>query len=65
VSEVFEQDLPELACRVQRAPGGEGLVWIDRDAAGCDKRQDVNPQAGWLERFGLQFHSRLPIDGLL
>ena len=65
LAEVFEQDVPELAYRVQLAPDGETLVWTERDASGREIRYDVDPQTDWVRRFGLDLLSGLPIDWLL
>jgi putative cardiolipin synthase len=65
VGEVFEQNAPELAYRVQLAPDGETLIWTERDASGQEVRYDVDPQTDWLKRFGLGLLSGLPIDWLL
>ena len=54
----------EAAYEVRLREDGEGLVWIERTAAG-EKRHDTEPGAGWFRRFAVGVYSALPIDWML
>jgi cardiolipin synthase C len=65
LAELFDRELRALAYEVLLAPQGEGLVWVEHDAAGAEIRYDVDPQTDWGLRFKVGFLSGLPIDWLL
>jgi cardiolipin synthase C len=65
LTKVFDEDLAQVAYEVRLAPQGEGLVWIERTAAGEEKRHDIDPETDWSKRFSVGFLSGLPIDWLL
>ena len=57
----LDHDVPLLAYEVRLAPQGDGLVWIDRGAAGEDKRYDLDPHADCHVRFKVDLLGR-PAD---
>ena len=61
----FDTVVPLRAYEVRLAPDGDGLQWIERSAAGEEKRLDHEPETSGLKRFGVQLLSILPIDWLL
>jgi putative cardiolipin synthase len=61
----FDTEVHDIAYEVRLAPRGDGLIWIERTAAGEEKRYDVDPETDWSKRFGVGILSSLPIDWLL
>jgi cardiolipin synthase C len=60
----FDADVPTVAYEVRLASDGDGLVWIERTAAG-ETRYDVDPGTTWLRRRQVDMLSILPIEWLL
>jgi putative cardiolipin synthase len=65
LADVFDKVVPEVAYEVRLAPDRERLVWIERTAAGEEKRYDHDPETDGLKRLQVQFLAILPIEWLL
>ena len=61
----FDVPVPDIAYEVHLAPNGDDLIWIERSAAGGEKRYDVDPETDAFMRWKVQLLSRLPIDWML
>jgi len=61
----FDSIVPLRAYEVRLAPDGDGLQWIERSAAGEEKRYEHEPETSGFKRFGVQLLSILPIEWLL
>ena len=61
----FDKVVPELAYEVRLAAQGDGLLWIERTAAGQEKRYDSDPETDGFKRWKVEVMSTLPIDWLL
>jgi cardiolipin synthase C len=60
----FDRQVPVVAYEVRIGPDGDRLQWIERTPSG-ERRHDVEPGAGWWDRFKVQVLSGLPIEWLL
>jgi cardiolipin synthase C len=60
----FDSLVPEIAYEVRLAPDDQGLLWIERTAAG-EIRYNVEPGTSPFLRFGVDLLKLLPIEGLL
>ena len=65
VARVFDEDVHTGFYEVRLAPDGQGLQWIERDAAGQLVVHDVDPQTTAWQRFEAGFLAGLPIEWLL
>ncbi len=61
----FDTVIPLRAYEVRLAGDGDGVQWIERSAAGEEKRHDHEPETSALRRLGVQILSILPIESLL
>jgi putative cardiolipin synthase len=61
----FDTLVPQLAYEVRLAADGSGLEWIERTAAGEERRFHHDPQTTGFKRFGVEVLSILPIEWLL
>lgn len=62
---IFDTAVPEVAYEVRLAPDGDSLLWIERNAAGEEKRHDHDPETDGWTRFKVEILSILPIEWLL